>query len=94
MRSGTNADLAEGHGAVLVVAPISAQMMGAIARSQARELSALQAAGARVAWIEPDAEALEAFGPNLMDTSRGPVVAAAGTRQGKAAAARVAALWG
>jgi NTE family protein len=96
VRSGTNADLAGGHEAVVLVAPIggTAAGIGAVARRQLdTEVEGLRAAGSTVEVILPDAQAQEAFGPNLMDPARRGAVAEAGLRQGTEAAARLASLW-
>lgn len=96
VRSGTSADLARGHDLVLVIAPIgaSAQGIGAIARRQLdAEIEELRAAGSTVELILPDAQAQEAFGPNLMDPARREPAAEAGLRQGAEVSARLASLW-
>jgi NTE family protein len=96
VRSGTSADLARGHDTVVLVAPIggSAAGIGAIARRQLdTEVETLRSAGSTVDVILPDAQAQEAFGPNLMDPSRRAAAAEAGLRQGTEAAARLASLW-
>lgn len=96
VRSGTNADLARGHNTVVLVAPIggSEAGIGAIARRQLdAEVEGLRAAGSTVDVILPDAQAQEAFGPNLMDPSRRGTAAEAGLRQGAEAAARLVSLW-
>lgn len=96
VRSGTSVDLAIGYDHVLVIAPIgaSAQGIGGIARRQLdSEVEAVRAAGSSVEVILPDAEAMEAFGPNLMDPSRRTAAAEAGMRQGLAAAESLRASW-
>jgi NTE family protein len=93
MRSGTNADLAKGHDAVLVVAPMGAEVHGFAYRALVREIEDLRQAGAAVAAIQPDLAALKAFGPNMMDASRVAEAAAEGERQGREAAERVKAMW-
>jgi NTE family protein len=87
VRSGTNADLAAGAEAVVVLAP-----MGALARQLIeRELAATGAARSLV--IEPDEAALAAIGPNALDPSRRAAAADAGLRQGESIAAAVRAVW-
>jgi NTE family protein len=96
VRSVTNADLARGAGVVLVIAPIgaSAEGLGAVARRHTdAEVAALRAAGSRVEVVLPDAAALAAFGPNLMDPQRRAAGAEAGRRQGAALAAGLRAPW-
>lgn len=96
VRSGTSADLARGHDLVLLVAPIGAspEGIGAIARRQIdAEVETLRAHGSTVEVLLPDAAALTAFGPNLMDPSRRTPAAEAGLAQGTAAAAALRAAW-
>ena len=96
VRSGTNADLARGHDTVVIVAPIGAspEGIGAIARRQLdAEIAALRDAGATVEVILPDAEALAAFGPDLMNPERRSLAAEAGLRQGAAAAVVLRERW-
>ncbi|HZU78089.1 MAG TPA: patatin-like phospholipase family protein [Dehalococcoidia bacterium] len=97
VRSGSNADLAGGSERVLAIAPIGGGQdpLSALGRRAAEaEAARLRAAGAQVELVFPDAEALAAFGPNLMALDRGPLAANAGLRQGRALAPRVAGLWG
>jgi len=99
VRSATNADLARGYDAVLIVAVsmpgISA--MPAIAEAMQRqldgEIAALRESGSRVEVIVPDEASLQSFGLNLMDFSRREPVAEAGARQGLAEAERLRAFW-
>ena len=96
VRSGTSADLARGYDVVLVIAPIgaSAEGIGGIARRQLdAELDALRAAGSVVELILPDAAAMQAFGPNLMDPARRTPAAQAGLTQGAAAGQLLASNW-
>jgi NTE family protein len=93
MRSATNADLAKGYDAVVVVS-ISRQAPGEVfSRPLERELLALRDSGSRVAIVTPDAESIEAFGPNLMDFGRRPAAAASGMRQGRAGFGTLRDLW-
>jgi NTE family protein len=94
VRSGTNADLAAGYDAVLVIAPMAYSLFPLGQRQLSREAEALRAGGAAVALIVPDAQAQEAFGLNLMDPSRVAPAAAAGIQQGHAAADQLKAIWG
>ncbi|MGI5238284.1 patatin-like phospholipase family protein [Dactylosporangium sp. CA-139066] len=87
VRSGTNANLATGATAILVIAP-----MGALARPLIeREIAATGAT--RSLLIEPDEAAAEAIGPNVLDPSRRGIAVDAGLRQGEAMAAAVRAIW-
>jgi NTE family protein len=61
-----------------------AAAIGLASRSIARiEALALERRGARVQMVAPDADALEAIGPSLMDASRRRQVIAAGAAQGR-----------
>jgi NTE family protein len=85
MRSGTNADLAQGSTRVVVIAPVgpSSGLGGALIP----EVEALRNQGARVAIIEPDAIALAAIGPNVLDPARRSAAAEAGYKQAATATA-------
>ncbi|WP_433046849.1 patatin-like phospholipase family protein [Dactylosporangium sp. CS-033363] len=87
VRSGTNADLAEGAQALLVIAPMAGLARPLIDREIAK------VAPARRLVIEPDEAALEAIGPNALDPSRRAAAAEAGLRQGEALAGAVRAIW-
>lgn len=79
MRSGTNADLAQGLDRLVVIAPLgTTSIFGA---ALIAEVAAVRAHGGRVAIIEPDAEALEAIGPNVLDPARRNGAAEAGYKQ-------------
>jgi NTE family protein len=96
VRSTTNADLASGYDAVLVIAPIGARQDGIDPlgkRLSEAEIEALTAEGSRADLVFPDAPSLEAMGINRMDATRRKVTAEAGARQGKELAARVADIW-
>ncbi|WP_433206190.1 patatin-like phospholipase family protein [Dactylosporangium sp. CS-047395] len=87
VRSGTNADVAEEAGALLVIAP-----MGGLGRPLIdREIA--KVGPERHLVIEPDEAALEAIGPNVLDPSRRAVAVEAGLRQGEALAEAVRAVW-
>ncbi len=97
MRSATNADVAKGHDAVLVIAvtvritdPILAERFS---KPLENELKILRESGTRVELIKPDATSLDAFGMNLMDRSHRPAAAKAGLSQGRADAARLRSFW-
>ncbi len=93
MRSGTNADLGKGHDRVLVVAVLAKMGLEIMKARVEGEVAALKASGAKVELIVPDADCLEAFGNNLMDSSRRGDVALAGVAQGRAEAERIGAFW-
>jgi NTE family protein len=89
MRSTANVDVAKGADRVVVLAPLP--------RSVSRKASIraqLERIGPR-AWsvVTPDAEALAAFGRNLLDPSKRRVAAEAGLRQAGDLVDRVAAVW-
>ncbi len=96
MRSSTNADLAQGHGAVLVITPIRPQAagLGAAGRRLDQHVADLRAAGSRVAVIEPDEADWRELGVNLMDASRRAEAALVGQRHGRQAAEQVREIWG
>jgi NTE family protein len=87
VRSVTNADLAAGASAVVVVAPT----VGVFRAAPRAELAAL--GDARRVLIAPDAASRAAMGDNVFDDSRRAQAVAAGIAQGEASAAEVAAVW-
>jgi NTE family protein len=97
MRSPTNADLAKGYDTVVVVAVTAGPRNNDMARRFGEildnEVKVLRDSGARVELIIPDEKSLEAFGFNLMDSSRRIDAAKAGIRQGQAEAARLGSAW-
>jgi len=93
MRSATNIDLVKGYERVLVVAVLSNLALDLMRAGIAREIERLQATGAKVELIAPNANCLEAFGNNLMDSSRRGDVALAGAVQGRAEAGRIKPFW-
>lgn len=89
VRSRTNADLADGHDPVVVVAPLapvrmSAGLDGELARLRTR---------ARVTLVAPDELALAALGGNVFDASRWQVAVDAGIAQGARLAGTVGEGW-
>jgi NTE family protein len=97
-RSATNADLAAGHDLVVVISvrPRDVTAGASLVRMFAsldEEVAKLEAHGARVVVISPDARSQEAMGPNLMDFRRRAGAARAGLAQGAAAAAALAEAW-
>lgn len=99
VRSATNADLARGYDAVLIVSITmpGANAVPAIAEATQRqldgEIATLRESGSRVEMIVPDEASLQSFGLNLMDFSRREPVAEAGARQGSAEAERLREFW-
>ncbi|SFF75052.1 NTE family protein [Actinoplanes philippinensis] len=87
VRLGAGADLAAGAERLVVIAPLAA-----IGRDRIVEEIASTGA-AKTLLIEPDQEALTAFGPNFMDVSRRPAAVSAGLRQGSALADTVRSVW-
>jgi NTE family protein len=91
VRSGANADLAEGCSRVVVLAPIPrafGPMPGAVA--QAEELRR----SAEVVLVTPSAEALKAFGRNVLDPAARAGAARAGLAQAASVVDSVRAVWG
>jgi NTE family protein len=97
MRSPTNADLAKGHDTVVVVAVTAGPRNNDMARRFGEildnEVKILRDGGAKVELIIPDEKSLEAFGLNLMDSSRRVDAAKAGVRQGQADAEKLRSAW-
>jgi NTE family protein len=94
-RSSENADLAAGFGRVLVLSPLGGRTRAPLEwdLQLAVQVDELRAGGSSVETILPDANALEAFGSNLMDPSTRQPAARAGQKQGLAAAERLADFW-
>lgn len=103
VRTMHNADLAEGHEAVLVVSVMMTQLppgiedprlSGFFARQNAG-VEHLRATGSKVEVIEPDVEflTLSGMGMALMDFTMVKAAADAGVRLGQQSAARLAAIW-
>jgi NTE family protein len=90
MRSPANADLADGAGSVVVIAPI-ARGGGRIARLS-DQVAALRRT-ARVAVVMPDRAARQAIGRNVLDPARRAPAARAGKEQGLAVAEQIARVW-
>jgi NTE family protein len=96
VKSATWADLAAGYDAVVIVAPIvpaTSVLSRDVEQTWAEERAAIEQAGGRSILITPDADSIEAFGPNLMDPSRRAKAAAHGRRQGRHCAPEVHAIW-
>jgi NTE family protein len=84
--AGTNLLVARGYATVLAVIPNPASGTTA-------DAAALQATGANVVLITPDADTKAAMGPNSLDASRKPASAEAGIRQGLAAGLELKSVW-
>ncbi len=101
MRSGTNADLAEGHDRVLIISLMGASRLSAAPdprmeryrRRMEHELAVLADAGGTIEVLAPDDEATEVLGANLMDPSRALAAAETGIRQGRDAAEILSDFW-
>jgi NTE family protein len=97
MRSATNADLAKGYDAVVVVAVMPKTMPSFISDVFGKrfedELQALRDNGSRVEVIVPDEQSGAAFGMNLMDATRRQPSAQAGLMQGRNEAGRLLDIW-
>jgi NTE family protein len=90
-----NADLAAGFGRVLVLSPF-----GGRSRTPAdwgthlsTQVDGLRAAGSRVQTVFPDSSSRIAFGDNMMDLSRRPLVAQAGYEQAATLAGELSRFW-
>jgi NTE family protein len=91
VRSGTNADLAAGADAVVVIAPMgdAPAFSGTGLPAELAELGAT----VRTAVVRPDEAALAAIGPNVLDPSRRSAAAQAGRAQAKQVAEQVRDAW-
>jgi NTE family protein len=91
IRSPVNADLAAGCERVVVVAPMRSGFGPSV--PLASQVASLEAGGAKVAVIEPDAASRSAIGSNNLDPSRRPAAAEAGLSQASQVAAAVREVW-
>lgn len=93
VRSGTNADVAEGYDSVLVLACSAEDPRSPMGPQLDKAVERLRADGSSVHVVSADAESTAAFGTNsLSDTSRVPS-ALAGRRQGALVADAVREFW-
>src|SRR5579884_458788 len=92
VRSGTNADLAQGYDRVLLLCPMGAntEFLGF---STAQEIADLEREGSQVLVIEPDDASRTAIGQNPLDPATRQPSALAGREQGRELATSVAAIW-
>jgi NTE family protein len=93
MRSSISIDQAAGYKRVLAVAVIPKIARSYLMPRFEAEAAPVRAAGGEVVLIGPDDASADAFGPNLMDSSRRPTVVEAALAQGRAEAARIKAFW-
>ena len=96
--SGTSAQLAHciEPEVVLIIAPMGGGVsrLGAqIARTMAREIAGLEAAGAKVTLVQFDNATRAAAGTSLMDAVGAPAAATSGEAQGRRLASDVAEFW-
>jgi NTE family protein len=94
-RRSENADLAAGHGRVLVLSPFGgrSRMPAAWGMDLATQVDELRAGGSLVETVFPDAGAGDVFGANALDPSTRPQAVRGGYEQGRALAGRLADFW-
>jgi len=85
VRSGANADYAEGASRVLVIAPMGATELFPTDVPLDQVVARLRAGGALVAVVEPDEASHVAIGPNPLDPGIRTAAAQAGRAQGRQA---------
>jgi NTE family protein len=93
IRSLTNADLAQGARAVLVIAPLGWADGNPVSGHLRDEAARLRSTGVSVDVIVPDEESLAAMGDNVLDPARVRPSAQAGLLQGSRCAAIVNGMW-
>lgn len=93
IRSHTNADLAAGADAVVVIAPLGWSDDDPVCGHLRAEVRVLEHLGARVHVIVPDDASREAMTDNVLDPARRVPSARAGLAQGLRSAAALAPLW-
>ena len=89
IRSGTNADLAEGYDVVVILAPFA----GGFGPSAESEADALRQRGAVVEIIAADEASIAAFGTNVLDPATRAPSLHEGRRQGRLEIKRIAKVW-
>jgi NTE family protein len=94
-RRNENADLAAGHGRVLVLSPFSGRTLHPLdwGMQLAAQVDELRAGGSKVETIFPDSNAEHMFGANAMDLSLRPPAARAGYDQGRTRAGQLIEFW-
>jgi len=90
LRTTTNVDLAEGHDVIVVLAPIPGP--GLSSAGVEEEVAPLRARS-QVVVVFPDEAAVEAIGPNPLDSTRRAAALRAGRAQGAAVLDAVRAVW-
>jgi NTE family protein len=94
VRSGTNADIAQGYARVLILRAETLDWPGDIPHITFEdELAELLQPGVQVLVIMPDEASAEARGPNPLDSSRRAISAQAGREQGRQMAGSVLGFW-
>jgi NTE family protein len=90
-----NADLAAGHGRVLVLSPFGGRSRTPVGWGMhlATQVTELRACGSRVETIFPDSNSEHMFGANAMDLSLRPPAARAGYNQGSALVEQLTEFW-
>jgi NTE family protein len=94
-RRNENADLAVGHGRVLVLSPFGGRTLHPLdwGMQLAAQVDELRAGGSRVETIAPDGDAEHLFGVHAMDPSLRPPAARAGYEQGTVLCEQLAEFW-
>ena len=92
MRSGANADLAKGHGVVVVMA-IPMRSTAFVSDAFQTEIQILRDTGSQVEVIVPDEQSRSAFGRSRADPSQRRPSAEAGLRQGHIESVRIRRIW-
>ena len=94
-RSIENADLAAGHGRVLVLSPLGGRSRHPRewGTHLAAQVDELRARGSRVATIFPDTDSEHLFGARAMVLSLRPAAARAGHDRGRALAEQLTGFW-
>ncbi|MDQ1057125.1 NTE family protein [Arthrobacter globiformis] len=94
-RRSENADLAAGHGRVLVLSPFGGRSRMPLewGMDLATQVAELRARGSRVETIFPDSNSENMFGANAMDLSLRPPAARAGYNQGRALGEQLSEFW-
>lgn len=93
IRSMTNADMAAGFRQVIVLAPLGYRDGNPVSGHLRRELRDLEAAGAQVLALLPDAASVAAIGDNVLDPARRAQSADTGFRQAETLADAVQRIW-
>jgi NTE family protein len=94
-RNSENADLAAGHGRVLVLSPLGGRTRMPLDWGMQLDVQVddLRAGGSRVETIVPDSGSEHLFGPNAMDLSLRPAAARAGYDRGRGLAEQLTEFW-